>query len=646
MRNFISKKFYFIPVFCLLFVSSFAQKEETINNQNTNDTILLNQYAQLEIDFIETNRDSAFYYGYKALSVAKKLDQKYYQGFILCDLAYDFLGKGDYSNSLKYLIEATRLSEDKELSNNIIKTAFIESYLQGDAEKNKKELLGWIKNSLGILYGLTGSPDKELKELLEAKKMLENETTDMFLLAGITSNIMSVYLEQSKFDSALYYQRETMQYENQTSRQTYNGVSLSTIGEIFQKKGNIDSAKKYLFEGIKIIHEQGENVLGLAYSYNVLANLYYDNHQPDSGVYYARKALTNYSQAGTDVPEILDAYTTLALNYAKNKNYDSAYKYMAIAKNMNDSLNSIQIDNLSKFQSIGFEQKLRLKELETESIVTASRNRIILLLAVIIVFLIIAFILYRNNKVKQKTNKILQTALSNLKSTQSQLIQSEKMASLGELTAGIAHEIQNPLNFVNNFSEVNKELLIEMKDEMSKGNLDDAKTIADDVIINHEKINHHGKRAGDIVKGMLQHSRTRTGQKEPADINALCDEYLRLSYHGLRAKDKSFTADFKTDFDQSIEKINIVPQDLGRVILNLINNAFYAVNEKKKTADENYKPTITVTTKKVSSNSFGSNSSPLGVEGLEIKVADNGNGIPQKIVDKIFQPFFTTKPTG
>jgi signal transduction histidine kinase/ligand-binding sensor domain-containing protein len=220
-----------------------------------------------------------------------------------------------------------------------------------------------------------------------------------------------------------------------------------------------------------------------------------------------------------------------------------------------------------------------------------------------------------------------------LKSTQSQLIQSEKMASLGELTAGIAHEIQNPLNFVNNFSEVNKELLAEMNDEIEKGNMDEVKSIAKDVTENEDKIIHHGKRADAIVKGMLQHSRSSTGKKELTNINALADEYLRLSYHGFRAKDKEFNATMKTDFDQSIGNINIIPQDIGRVLLNLYNNAFYAANEKQKLNIENYEPIVTVCTKRL-------------IDKVEIKVSDNGNGIPQKIVDKIFQPFFTTKPTG
>ena len=227
----------------------------------------------------------------------------------------------------------------------------------------------------------------------------------------------------------------------------------------------------------------------------------------------------------------------------------------------------------------------------------------------------------------------LQHALTDLKATQTQLIQSEKMASLGELTAGIAHEIQNPLNFVNNFSEVSAEMLDELNEAIENGNKDEVKLLAIDIKQNLEKITHHGKRADAIVKGMLLHSRSRTTQKKLTDINALADEYLRLSYHGLRAKDKSFNATMHTDFDQSLEKINIVPQDIGRVILNLITNAFYSVTEKKKLQQSGYEPTVYVSTKKLDNK-------------VEIKVRDNGLGIPQKVLEKIYQPFFTTKPTG
>ncbi|MCC7402709.1 MAG: GHKL domain-containing protein [Chitinophagaceae bacterium] len=262
----------------------------------------------------------------------------------------------------------------------------------------------------------------------------------------------------------------------------------------------------------------------------------------------------------------------------------------------------------------------------------------------IVVFLVIVFLLYRNNRHRKKANETLrqrnekiENTLHQLESTQAQLIQSEKMASLGELTAGIAHEIQNPLNFVNNFSEVNNELIDELNAERSKPNTERNEQAENDILNdikqNLEKINHHGKRADAIVKGMLQHSRSSSGVKEPTDINALCDEYLRLAYHGLRAKDKSFNAKFETEFDHTIEKINIVPQEIGRVILNLINNAFYAVNEKKRTAGEGYEPVVTVSTKKEGNK-------------VVISVSDNGNGIPERIKEKIFQPFFTTKPTG
>jgi signal transduction histidine kinase len=260
------------------------------------------------------------------------------------------------------------------------------------------------------------------------------------------------------------------------------------------------------------------------------------------------------------------------------------------------------------------------------------------------VFLIIAFLLYRNNINKQRANSLLQKqkekvemALTELRTTQAQLIQSEKMASLGELTAGIAHEIQNPLNFVNNFSEVNNELIEELKSHLASGGtkikIEEQDEILNDIFENNEKIALHGKRADAIVKGMLQHSRMSTGQKEATDINALCDECVRLAYHGLRAKDNSFNATIGTDFDPNVGKVNVVPQDMGRVLLNLINNALYAVSEKQKQGLNGYEPALGIATTQRGGR-------------VEIEVKDNGIGIPQKIVDKIFQPFFTTKPTG
>jgi signal transduction histidine kinase len=266
------------------------------------------------------------------------------------------------------------------------------------------------------------------------------------------------------------------------------------------------------------------------------------------------------------------------------------------------------------------------------------------LLAGLFVFLFIAILLWRNSLHRKKANRLLskqkaklESTLLSLKETQKQLIQSEKMASLGELTAGIAHEIQNPLNFVNNFSDVNTELVDELRSELAAGNVHSAVEIAASIRENEEKINHHGKRADAIVKGMLQHSRTSSGEKKPTDLNALADEYLRLAYHGFRAKEKSFSVKLETNFDNSIGTMNIVAMDIGRVILNLINNAFYAAPLPPKggwkDADYKHEPTVWLKTKKEGDR-------------ILISVRDNGPGIPQKVLDKIFQPFFTTKPTG
>lgn len=241
--------------------------------------------------------------------------------------------------------------------------------------------------------------------------------------------------------------------------------------------------------------------------------------------------------------------------------------------------------------------------------------------------------LEQKRKVVEETNTALQNSMDELKAAQTQLVHAEKMASLGELTAGIAHEIQNPLNFVNNFSEVSADLIEELNEELINGDTEEVSAIAKDLLQNLEKITHHGKRASFIVNGMLEHSRTSSGEKTPTDLNILAEEFLKLSYHGLRAKDKRFNAEIKTDFDKDLPLINLVSQDVGRVLLNLINNAFYAVDKKAKKGIEAYNPEVLITTKSLKNS-------------IEISVKDNGDGIPDSIKEKIFQPFFTTKPTG
>jgi signal transduction histidine kinase len=369
---------------------------------------------------------------------------------------------------------------------------------------------------------------------------------------------------------------------------------------------------------------------GVASGKLYLAEIFEQTGRPDSSLFYMQSALpiAHYIMA-QDL--LLRSYTALAKYYQSARNNDSTVKYQALIIKIKDSL--FNDKQAQQFQNIDFDATQRKQQVETAK--TAYKNKVTqyALVSGLAVFLLVAFILYRNNLQKQKANKILETTLMNLKTTQAQLIQSEKMASLGELTAGIAHEIQNPLNFVNNFSDVNQELIDEAQLEMNQGNVHRASVLLNDIKENEQKIIHHGQRADAIVKGMLQHSHSNAGQKELRDINTLADEYLRLSYHGMRAKDGSFNATLETVFNDNIGKVDIVPQEIGRVIVNLLNNAFYAVSEKQRQNISGYEPTVTLTTAKHNGK-------------VEITVKDNGNGMPQKILDKIFQPFFTTRPTG
>ncbi|MDQ3842954.1 MAG: ATP-binding protein, partial [Bacteroidota bacterium] len=408
------------------------------------------------------------------------------------------------------------------------------------------------------------------------------------------------------------------------------------LGDILATEGKTADAIPYYRRAV----EQAQlfnNASLEAENYQQIAKAFQSNHQLDSAFYYARKAYSIATSLNNPF-NIADASNLLATLFKSNRQSDSAFKYLELVVAAKDSLFSQE--KTQQVQNILFNEQLQQQELEAKHEKVHNQIKLMALLAGLVVLALIAFILYRNNKNKQRANELLEkqkekleNTLTELKSTQAQLIQQEKMASLGELTAGIAHEIQNPLNFMNNFSEVNKELIDEMLHELAKGNKEEAEAIAGEIRENEYKINLHGRRADSIVKNMLQHSRKHTGQKEPTDINALAEEYMRLGYHGLRAKDKSFNAQLQTDFDTNIGKINVIPQDIGRVFLNLYNNAFYAVAGKKKVLKNGYEPMVSVSTRKLDN-------------AVEISIRDNGPGISKKYIDKIFQPFFTTKPMG
>lgn len=605
----------------------------------SNDTLLLDKYCNLAIDYGNTNRDSSYIFTKMALNKAAKLDQKFYKAAILCDYGFNLYMAGDLSNALSNLLEAKKISEEKNIGEKVIKTTYLEYYFNpGKPDLNRIKLQIYIKNGLALVYGATGNFQKQLSELKENLAIVP-PGQETGLKYTIMNNIANAFMKMKSLDSALYYQLKTLDLEKNLEDGVSSGLSNYNIGEIYFIKKNYPVAKNNYLKALKMQREH-DNLVNLSNTQFSLGRLYRITGQLDSSLYFIKESQKSYQKIGDRELEMEDIYEYLALIFSDRQKYDSAYHYLRLAKDVRDSTSAKEVETLTNFHNLSFNEQMRIAEAEAYKIKVKNRNQILLLISGLGVICIIAFILYRNNRIKKKANDLLasqkkqiENTLDELKATQSQLIQSEKMASLGELTAGIAHEIQNPLNFVNNFSEVSNELIEEMIEELDKGEVQEAKFIANDVRQNLQKINHHGKRADSIVKGMLQHSRSSNGLKELTDINALCDEYLRLSYHGLRAKNKSFNATLKTDFDASIGKIDIIPQDLGRVILNLLTNAFYAVNEKKNSGLENYNPTVSISTKKIGNH-------------VEIYVQDNGNGIPQSAIDKIFQPFFTTKPTG
>ncbi len=500
-----------------------------------------------------------------------------------------------------------------------------------DTLKNNSRWIGNI-GFIGYHYLLKG--DK--KECLKFCRLSVKESLKISL-GGNSFDLISMarlMLLNNQLDSAAYYVKLAKEDATSSNDPLIMSSILQTEALFKIQSGSLAEADSLLKECWQVISEYNIPVhspVGTIAPDYYLAQLRIKQNKFDEAIALLQSDIKRLSNKRVD---ILRDYKLMAELYQKTGRNDKAAETYAIFFTKQDSLLADQ----DKYRAISFEAEQQMNEKEQSIATLKNQNEIAalsrnFLIGIAALLVLLAAGLYHRFHYKKKANLILEKTLTDLKSTQSQLIQSEKMASLGELTAGIAHEIQNPLNFVNNFSEVNTELIDELEQEVNKGNFEEVKLLAKDIKENEQKINHHGKRAGDIVKGMLQHSRSSSGVKEPTNINALADEYLRLAYHGLRAKDKSFNATMKTDFDESIGNINVVTQDIGRVILNLITNAFYAVSEKLKAESGKYEPIVSVNTKKEGNK-------------VLISVHDNGNGIPQKILDKIFQPFFTTKPTG
>ncbi len=535
--------------------------------------------------------------------------------------------------------------------------------------------IAWIYNNIGVDYYRLSDYPKAIENYNKSLKFFK-KTNNKYGIASALDNIASVYEEQGEFKQVNDYNLQAIKLFEEIDDEPAMGRIYINRGNFLKDRTNFDSALIFYKKAIKIAQKLGVKTT-LAFGNGGIGEVYFNLAKNRAGKYsipdslkmsrtmllqkahdYFSRALEFSKKAG-DLSLMMEYTGFLSETETLQGNYKAALNSYKQSTQYKDSI--FNDDNKTKIAALENQRLTEVKDkeiqlLNKENALQASEQGkknteakrvkniqyfiIAALGIVVLAAVIIALIQFRNSKQKQKVNALLrnqkekvESTLTELKSTQAQLIQSEKMASLGELTAGIAHEIQNPLNFINNFSEVNTELIAEMKNELLSNNNEEAISIANHIEENEEKISHHGKRADAIVKGMLQHSRMSTGQKELTDINALAEQYIRLSYQGIRAKDKYFKATIQTVFDPGIEKINIVSQDIGRVLLNIYNNAFYAVQEKKKTAEETYEPTVLIFTKNAEDK-------------IEIHIKDNGNGIPQKILDKIFQPFYTTKPAG
>ena len=613
MKKTISILFLFIGIWSIANAQSSIKDslmhELAIAKQDSDRVLILSNIGNY---YRPRNADSAMIYGQQALSLAQKIKFSKGEVRVLEQLASTTRLQGDIPEALKLIFKGLLIAKENHLKYETARCLHDFGIIYSRGLNDHIKAMDYYSRAMTLIK--TINPDTKVA-------YLENV---IFMDIGIS------YLQYNEYDSSLVYLQKAKNHFS--SNTIMSPVITMFMGKLQFQMGNQQLAMEYLQKSIQS-HIQNNQGRALSEAYNIYAGFFKKRNQPDSAIYYAKKGLAE-AQYISYKQEILLASNILAEEY-ESTDISEAYKYLNIAKTVNEELyGAKKVQSLQKLIS---EEQERQRKIEAENIAYQNRLRMNAFLGstfTLIVIAIFLFILFRR---KQKAKQKIELAYDQLKSTQAQLIQSEKMASLGELTAGIAHEIQNPLNFVNNFSEVNNELLDDLKEAIAKNDLEEIGAIFKDLKENESKVTSHGKRAEAIVKGMLLHSRGSSGQKELTDINALCDEYLRLSYHGFRAKDKSFNADFKLELDESLPKIEVVPQDIGRVLLNLINNAFYVVNEKAKQNIDGYKPEVILKTSLIP---------PSGGGGALISVSDNGPGIPSSIKDKIFQPFFTTKPTG
>jgi len=605
-------------------------------NQNQYESAMDNYHKSLEI-YTETGnlRDQA--------------DQ-------LLSMSITLRYKGNYGDAMEYVMKALKISREINDSTNMAEALlamgftymFVEKWDDAlNAQQEALDIYRKIGDSVEIarIYndmGATNMGAGKLQVALEQHRKALNirlKTTDYFYTSASYSYIGNIYVKLNMLPEAITSYKSALEFAKKDGSINNIIITYLDLGSAYQKNSQPEKALEQFMSVLGLNPENRFLTAEVKASMNI-ARIYLSLNQPHKALIWLKKA--EQTAPKSLLLYLEDIYHDIAETYFKLGDYENAYVNMLKYNQVKDSLivtenlekitaltNRLEFENKQALQNETHGKTLALKQAQINR-EKVTRNFSLFGMTGAIVFIIILSIRFIE---KKRLNNKLNETLGNLKSMQSQLIHSEKMASLGELTAGIAHEIQNPLNFVNNFSEVSVELMIEMKAEIEKGNIQSAVVISGDLSQNLERIKQHGNRASHIVKGMLEHSRTQAGQKELTDINNLASEYLRIAYFGLKARDKEFNASFRTNLDENLGKIPVVPQDIGRVFLNLINNAFYSVTEKASRIRNGYIPLVTVQTKKREDTA-------------EISIKDNGNGIPPRLMDKIFQPFFTTKPSG
>jgi two-component system NtrC family sensor kinase len=604
--------------------------ELTRVHQDTSRSMLL---SWLSSTYRMTIPDSALFYGHKALTLSQQIHFVKGETYALMALCFTSREKGNLSKAMELALAALQKAQENHLI----------------------DATGRSYHYIGLVYADLNNYPKAMAYfrlgLQEFNRIHEPIMTSVSHMV-----IGQIYYRQNQLDSASHYINLAYQVSRRLKNIDYQSFVLFDLGDIQAKLGHPQLALSYYRQSIQLA-ERFNYYRAISIPYYRAAELFRDLNQRDSSIYYAKKALIN-AQAGPFIKEILSASTLLA-NLYDSIDTSRAFYYFKIAALAKDSLYGSE--KVQAVLTLLFEEQERQRKIEVAKEAYLTQIRQYTLLTGLGAFLLLALILYRNNRQKQRANRLLQQqkeeinhqrnkseqALTELKATQTQLIQREKLASLGELTAGIAHEIQNPLNFVNNFAEVSVELAQELEQSLEEDNKSLSKELSADLQANMQYIAQNGQRASNIVRAMLEHSRSTTGQAQLTDLNALAEEYLKLAYHGLLAKDSAFSCELITDFDASLPQLSLVPQDIGRVLLNLYNNAFYAVRQKasgvrelvgSEADEETYQPQVWISTRVFNGQSDR--------RVVELRVKDNGTGIPLSIQAKIFQPFFTTKPTG